>query len=92
MPFAQILNRLEALGWRCSATLVQLIKALHQTRRPASLLELHRRPELRGRHRVTLYKLILRLEEQGIVRRLHLQAGVSAFQLVTSAYMPDYLV
>lgn len=92
MPFAQILHSLESSGWRCSATLVQLIRALHQLKHPVSLAELHHVPELRSRHRVTLYKLLLRLEERGVVRRLHLRAGGSVFQLITSAHMPDYLI
>lgn len=87
-----ILQVLRDKGSKRTAALVEVIKAMIAHPQPASLAELARHPSLRERDPVTLYRLVLKLETAGFVRRVHLGERAQCYQLIRPGHQSDYLV
>jgi Fur family ferric uptake transcriptional regulator len=60
--------------------------------RPATLAELAQAPGLDGLDQATVYRLVMKLEVSGLVRRLGLHERSTHFQLVIPGHHHDYLV
>lgn len=88
----EILGALRDKGSKRTAALVEVIKAMIAHPQPASLAELARHPSLRERDPVTLYRLVLKLESAGFVRRVHLGERAQCYQLIRPGRQSDYLV
>lgn len=80
-------------GMRRTPALDGLLEVLMKADRPLSLGTLHQNV-LRGRScdRATVYRLLLRLEESGIVRRLGLRERASFYVLLRPGTHQDYLI
>lgn len=88
---ADILQSLRERGCKRTSALVEMVKAMIAHPQPASLAEWARIPALQDRDPVTLYRLVLKLEAAGLVRRVHLGERAQCFQLIQPG-QPDYLV
>lgn len=89
---ADILRSLRERGGKRTSALVDMIRAMIAHPQPASLADWARQPALRQRDPVTLYRLMLKLEAAGQVRRLHLGERAQCFQLIQPGRQRDYLV
>ncbi|MEZ5385414.1 MAG: transcriptional repressor [Prosthecobacter sp.] len=89
---ADILADLLAKGFRRTHALTCLLNEMAADPRPRALAEWAALPSLRERNAVTLYRLMLRLEQAGVVRRVNLGDRAQCFQLLLPGPAPDYLV
>lgn len=87
-----ILAILLARGFKRTHALVCLLHEMAADPRPCSVAEWSARPTLRERNPVTLYRLMLKLEQAGVVRRVNLGERAQSFQLVLPGVPPDFLV
>jgi len=87
-----ILCELQARGFRRTAALGNLIREMVAHAAPATLTYWASLPTLRELNPVTIYRLMMRLEQAGMVRRLHLGERAQCFQLIQPGPQPDYLV
>jgi Fe2+ or Zn2+ uptake regulation protein len=88
----EVLKQLHAHGLRRTAALRCLIQEMAAHPQPASLSEWSRRPSLRERNPVTLYRMMIKLEQAGVVRRVNIGERAACFQLILPGPQPDYLV
>jgi Fe2+ or Zn2+ uptake regulation protein len=84
--------QLRSRGLRRSAGLEALLRQMAARHRPATLAELQQVPHLTARDQATIYRLVMKLEEAGLVRRLGLHDRAMYFQLVVPGHHHDYLV
>ncbi len=85
-------EQLRARGMRRSRGLVSLLEHLAAHHHPATLAELNQVEDLRELDQATVYRLVMKLEEAGLVRRLGLHERATYFQLVVPGHHHDYLV
>jgi len=85
---ASLLNR----GFKRTHALVCLLREMAADPRPRTLAEWGECPSLQERNVVTLYRLMLKLEQAGVVRRVNLGERAQCFQLLLPGPAPDYLV
>ena len=83
---------LRALGFRRTAALDELLRAMMRKHQPFTLAELSELPGLADRDHATIYRLVTKLKEVGKVRQLNLAGRVSHFQLVVPGHHHDYLL
>lgn len=86
------IERLRARGLRRSRGLDALLRQMAGRHRPATLAELAQAPELSSLDQATIYRLVIKLEEAGLVRRLGLHERATYFLLVIDGHHHDYLV
>lgn len=88
----EILVSLRERGCKRTSGLVEMVKAMIAHPQPASLADWARLPALQHRDPVTLYRLMLKLEAAGLVRRVYLGERAQHFQLIQPGRQSDYLV
>ncbi|HUF64115.1 MAG TPA: transcriptional repressor [Verrucomicrobiales bacterium] len=89
---AGIIEKLRQRGLRRSKALEALLLAMANHHHPATLAELGESPDLRKRDQATIYRLVCKLEEAGVVRRRGLVGRSSHYELVVPGHHHDYLV
>jgi Fur family transcriptional regulator, ferric uptake regulator len=88
-----VVARLRARKMRRTAALDALIREMARSPRPTTIAELSASPLLAQRcDPTTVYRLLMKLESHGIVRRLGLHERATYFILVSADHHHDYLV
>jgi len=88
----KIVELLRPQGFRRTAGLVSLLTEMATQHRPVTLAELGELPSLSGRDQATIYRLMMKLEEAGAVRRVGFHGRAMHFQLIIGGHHHDYLV
>jgi Fur family transcriptional regulator, ferric uptake regulator len=89
----QLLNNCKNAGLRQTKSLVALLKTLVENQKPTTLAELIESPRLHSLcDKVTVYRLLQRLSEKGLVRRLGLHERSAYFSLLIPGSHQDYLI
>ena len=92
-PIDLTIARCRALGLRRTKALVELITTLMETPRPMTLADLATSPRLATQcDKATVYRLLQRLSEHGILRRLGLHERAAYFTLLLPGSHSDYLI
>jgi len=87
------IDRCRAAGLRKTRALEQLLETLVETDRPMTLAELASSPRLREQcDKATVFRLLQRLTDKGIVRRLGLHERAAYFALLIPGRHRDYLI
>lgn len=90
---AECIRLLRQRGARRTRALELVIAELARRRSPVTLAELAATPAIREQcDPATVYRLVMKLEEHGMVRRLGLHERSTYFLLVVSGQHHDYLV
>lgn len=90
---AQTVDRCRNLGLRRTKALEQLVATLLENPRPMTLAELATSPRLSDQcDKATVFRLLQRLTEKGIVRRLGLHERAAYFTLLLPGRHQDYLI
>ena len=84
--------QLRARGLRRSRGLDALLRHMASHHRPTTLADLARMAGLRKLDQATVYRLVIKLEQAGLVRRLGLHERATYFQLLVPGHHHDYLV
>jgi Fe2+ or Zn2+ uptake regulation protein len=95
MPISQVdaLSRCRDAGLRRTKALEELLTAFRDAKRPVTLAELAESPNLSSLcDKATLYRLLHRLTDKGIVRRLGLHERAAYFALIVPGEHRDYLI
>jgi Fur family ferric uptake transcriptional regulator len=86
-------ERLRARGMRRTKALDLLIREMAGREKPVTIAELSQSPALRRQcDPATVYRLLMKLETHGMVRRLGLHDRAMYFILVRAGHHHDYLV
>lgn len=89
----ETVSRCRALGLRRTAALEDLLKVLIESPRPMTLGELSESKLLKNRcDRATVFRLLVRLEKQGILRRLGLHDRSAYYTVNLPDGHHDYLI
>ncbi len=88
----EILDGLQVRGVRRTPALRSLIHAMTAHSAPAAIAYWADLTSLKEFNPVTLYRLMLKLEQAGVVRRMHLGERAQYFQIIRPGPQPDYLV
>ena len=89
----QAIIRCRDLGLRRTKALEELLRTLIETSRPMTLAELAASTRLTDLcDKATVYRLLQRLTENGIIRRLGLHARAAYFTLLQPGKHSDYLI
>jgi len=88
----KLVDQLRQQGFRRTASLVTLLTEMAMKHRPVTLAELSELPSLSGRDQATVYRLMMKLEEAGAVRRFGFHGRSMHFQLIIGGHHHDYLV
>ncbi len=92
-PLKQVITRCRDLGLRRTKALEELILTLIENPRPMTLSELGSSERLTGLcDKATVYRLLQRLTEHGIIRRLGLHERAAYFTLLQPGKHSDYLI
>ena len=89
---SEMIGDLREKGFRRTEGLVDLLRAMMRQHQPYTLAQLWESPGLRERDQATVYRLIMKLKEAGMVRQLNLAGRVNHFQLVVPGHHHDYLL
>lgn len=90
---AEIIRRCREVGLRKTKALEELTATLAENSRPMTLSELSTSPRLAGRcDKATVFRLLRKLSEHGIVRRLGLHERAAYFTLIEPGRHSDYLI
>jgi len=88
-----LLQQCRESGLRRTKSLIALLETLIEHQSPATLAELADSPKLRSScDKVTVYRLLQRLTEKGILRRLGLHERSAYFTLLIPGTHKDYLI
>jgi Fur family ferric uptake transcriptional regulator len=88
----RVIEHLRSQGFRRTEALAALLTHMALRHRPVTPGELaHSRP-LAERDQATIYRLLMKLEEAGVVRRHGLHRRTSHFELIIPGHCHDYLV
>lgn len=89
----ETIARCREAGMRRTKALEELIATLEEHDRPMTLAELAASPRLADQcDRATVFRLLQRLAEQGIVRRLGLHERAAYFTLLVPGKHSDFLI
>ncbi len=88
----EIEERLHANGMRVTQALRDLIAVLLDQHRPFTLQQLQQVPSLADRDPATIYRLVMKLRDLGVLRHFPIGASGNYFQLDTPDHHHDYLV
>ena len=92
-PIKQAIARCRALGLRRTKALEELLATLIENPRPMTLAELASSKRLTDLcDKATVYRLLQRLTEHGIIRRLGLHERAAYFTLLQPGKHSDYLI
>lgn len=87
------IDRCRAAGLRKTRALEQLLETLVETDRPMTLADLSSSSRLRKQcDKATVFRLLQRLTDKGIVRRLGLHERAAYFTLLVPGRHRDYLI
>ena len=90
---APIIDRCRAEGLRRTKALEELVVTLLESDRPMTLGELAESPRLSNQcDKATVFRLLQRLADKGIVRRLGLHERAAYFALLVPGQHRDYLI
>ncbi len=90
---SSLIARCRELGLRRTKALEQLLATLLESDRPMTLAELAESPRLSDQcDKATVFRLLQRLENHGIVRRLGLHERAAYFTLLLPDRHHDYLI
>jgi Fur family ferric uptake transcriptional regulator len=90
---AESLQRCRKAGLRRTRALEELLATLLETNRPMMLTELADSPRLSSQcDKATIYRLLHRLADHGLVRRLGLHERAAYFALIIPGQHRDYLI
>ena len=90
---AETIDRCRAAGMRRTKAMEQLLATLVETDRPMTLSELAESPRLSDQcDKATVFRLLQRLTEKGVVRRLGLHERAAYFALLVPGRHRDYLI
>ena len=90
---ASIITQCKEAGLRRTKALELLIKTLLKSPRPMTLGELSEHPNLSSQcDRATVFRLLQRLTDKGIIRRLGLHERAAYFTLLLSGRHQDFLI
>lgn len=90
---APIIDRCRAEGLRRTKALEELLVTLLESDRPMTLAELAESPRLANQcDKATVFRLLQRLADKGIVRRLGLHERAAYFALLIPGQHRDYLI
>lgn len=93
MAASDTLTRCREAGLRRTKALEELVETLHAAQGPMTLAELAESPRLSTLcDKATLYRLLHRLTDKGIVRRLGLHERAAYFALIIPGDHRDYLI
>ncbi|WP_240772739.1 Fur family transcriptional regulator [Phragmitibacter flavus] len=85
--------RCRELGLRRTWALEELLKRLIANSKPQTLADLAEAPELKDRcDKATIFRLLVRLEKHGILRRLGLHDRSAYYTLIEPGEHSDYLI
>jgi len=87
-----LLSCLRIKGMRRTPALLNLLREMMAHPHPASLHEWSQRPGLQQHDPVTIYRIMMKLERAGVVRRVNISERSACFQLVLPGPQPGYLV
>src|SRR5262249_14186677 len=87
-----LMEKLRGKGFRRTAALTALLTEMAAHHQPKTLAELGQLRSLAGRDQATIYRMMMKLEEAGAVRRFGFHGRASHFQLVIPGHDHDYLV
>ncbi len=87
-----IVSRLRETGMRRTDALEELLRAMLAHHRPFLLSELAEMPGLSGRDQATIYRLVTKLKDVGIIRQISLGEKGNYFQLHLPDHHHDYVV
>ena len=87
-----IVAKLRPQGFRRTDGIIALLTEMAMRHRPVTLTDLGEMPSLSGRDQTTIYRLMMKLEEAGAVRRFGFHGRSMHFQLVIGGHHHDYLV
>ncbi|MEM9281708.1 MAG: Fur family transcriptional regulator [Verrucomicrobiota bacterium] len=87
----RIIEKLRQEGMRQTPALRELLAAMLAPHQPYTLAELCERPGLVNRDQATVYRLIHRLEDVGVVQQVNLGNRGASFQLILPDHHHDYL-
>jgi Fur family transcriptional regulator, ferric uptake regulator len=89
----EIIQRLRSAGLRRTKALEELITTLLESERPMTLAELAASKRLADQcDKATVFRLLQRLADQGVVRRLGLHERAAYFTLLIPGRHNDYLI
>ncbi|NNE93283.1 MAG: transcriptional repressor [Verrucomicrobiales bacterium] len=88
----KIVNQLRETGMRKTEALEELLQTMLDHHRPFLLSELGEMPGLKNRDQATIYRLVMKLKEAGVVRQLSLGERGNYFQINLSDHHHDYLL
>ncbi len=89
----ETIDRCRAAGLRRTKALEELITTLLENRRPMTLSELAASPRMADQcDKATVFRLLQRLTEHGMVRRLGLHERAAYFTLLVPGRHSDYLI
>ena len=92
-PVKLAIARCRDLGLRRTKALEELLATLVETTRPMTLAELAASPRLADQcDKATVYRLLQRLTDHGILRRLGLHERAAYFTLLQPGKHSDYLI
>ena len=90
---AESLQRCRKAGLRRTRALEELLATLLEANRPMMLTELADSPRLSSQcDKATIYRLLHRLTDHGLVRRLGLHERAAYFALIIPGQHQDYLI
>ncbi len=90
---SETIDRCRAAGMRRTKAMEQLLATLVETDRPMTLSELAESPRLSDQcDKATVFRLLQRLTEKGVVRRLGLHERAAYFALLVPGRHRDYLI
>jgi Fe2+ or Zn2+ uptake regulation protein len=90
---AETIDRCRAAGMRRTKAMEQLLATLVEADRPMTLSELADSPRLADQcDKATVFRLLQRLNEKGVVRRLGLHERAAYFALLVPGRHRDYLI
>lgn len=89
----QAVERARTAGLRRTKALEDVLRMLISARRPLTLADLADSKELAsGADRATVYRLLMKLEERGLIRRLGLHDRSAYYTIVHPGEHNDYLI
>lgn len=90
---AETIDRCRSGGMRRTKAMEQLLATMVETDRPMTLAELAESPRLTDQcDKATVFRLLQRLTEKGIVRRMGLHERAAYFALLVPGRHRDYLI
>ncbi|MFM2144159.1 MAG: hypothetical protein RLZZ476_2703 [Verrucomicrobiota bacterium] len=90
---AAALEKAKAAGLRRTKALEDVLDILIQAHEPMNLADVAESPRLKsGADRATVYRLLIKLEEHGILRQLGLHDRSTYYTIVEEGHHDDYLI